>query len=143
MWDGLAGQGVDHHPALLDFPVADQQRFIHEGLVLVKGEPMVYGADSDKGIVAGPTGALELISGDDVAERSLVHDPSMDDSTRAFALSRLQRNGGPLPIGILRQVERPVYEQELLRQVEQVESREGDGELEALLTGGTTWNVEG
>ena len=103
---------------------------------------MVYGKDRNRGLVSGPTGALELIKGDDVAERALVHDPTMDDSTRAFALSRLQRNGGPIPIGVLRRVERPVYEQELLKQVEQVEEREGDGELEALLTGGTTWNVD-
>ena len=122
--------------------VTDRDTKADEGLVLVEGEPMIYGAEKDKGVIAGPTGALELIQGDDVADRALVHDPTMDDSTRAFALSRLQRSGGPIPIGVLRQVERPVYEQELLKQVEAVEEREGDGELDALLTGGTTWNVE-
>ena len=122
--------------------VTDRDTKADEGLVLVAGEPMVYGADRDRGVVAGPTGALELIRGDDVAERSLVHDPTLDDSTRAFALSRLQRTGGPIPIGVLRQVERPVYEQELLKQVERVEEREGDGALDALLTGGTTWQVD-
>ncbi len=122
--------------------VTDRDTKADEGLVLVPGEPMVYGADRDRGVIAGPTGALELIRGDDVEKRSLVHDPTLDDSTRAFALSRLQRSGGPIPIGILRQVERPVYEQELLKQVERVEEREGDGELDALLTGGTTWQVD-
>jgi 2-oxoglutarate ferredoxin oxidoreductase subunit beta len=123
--------------------VTDRDTKEEEGLVLVDGEPMVYGADGTKGIAASAAGGIEMIEGDDVAERAIVHDPSHDDPTRAFALSRLRRTGGPMPIGILRQVERPVYEQELLRQVDATREAEGDGELEALLTGGTTWNVEG
>ncbi|MDZ7790078.1 MAG: hypothetical protein U5L08_06200 [Xanthomonadales bacterium] len=110
--------------------------------MLVDGEPMVYGAERDKGVAAGSAGALELIEGDDVADRALVHDPSLADPTRAYALSRLRRVGGPIPIGTLRQVQRPVYEEELLDQVEDTREAEGDGELDALLTGGTTWRVE-
>ena len=123
--------------------VTDRDTKQEEGLVLVDGEPMVYGSERTKGIAASAAGGIELIEGDDVAERAIVHDPSHDDPTRAFALSRLRRTGGPMPIGILRQVQRPVYEQELLRQVDATREAEGDGELEALLTGGTTWNVEG
>ncbi len=122
--------------------MTDRDTKADEGLVLVEGEPMVYGADRDKGVAASRTGALELIAGEDVAERALVHDPSMSDPTRAFALSRLERTGGPLPIGILRQVERPVYEDELVAQVDATIEREGPGDLAALLSSGTTWDVE-
>ena len=121
--------------------VTDRDTKAEEGLVLVPGEPMVYGADRTKGVAASTTCGVELIEGDDVAERAMIHDPTVADSTRAFALSRLRRTGGPTPIGVLRQVERPVYEDELITQVDEIRAAEGDGELDALLTGGTTWDV--
>jgi 2-oxoglutarate ferredoxin oxidoreductase subunit beta len=122
--------------------VTDRDTKQDEGLVLVEGEPMVFGADRDKGVIANSTGHLEVIEGDDVAERALVHDPTMIDPTRAFALSRLRRIGGPWPIGILRRVDRPVYEEELVAQVDHTIEREGEGDLAALLHSGTTWTVD-
>ena len=59
-----------------------------------------------------------------------------------FALSRLKRTGGPLPIGVLREVDRPVYEDELVAQVDATVEREGPGDISQLLTSGTTWDVD-
>ncbi|MFT6804388.1 MAG: 2-oxoglutarate ferredoxin oxidoreductase subunit beta [Nitriliruptoraceae bacterium] len=122
--------------------VTDRETKDDEGLRLVVGEPMVFGANRDKGVAASATGGIELIQGEDVAERALVHDPTMHDPTRAFALSRMRREGGPTPIGVLRQVERPVYEEEVVAQVDRARREDGADDLEALLTGGTTWKVD-
>jgi len=122
--------------------VTDRKRKDDEGLVLVEGEPMLFGAEKDRAIVAAAHGGVEVGEGPDALERALVHDPRQADPTRAFALSRLKRNGGPLPIGVLRQVERPVYEDTLVAQVEQTQAEQGTGDLEALLRSGTTWQVD-
>ncbi len=122
--------------------VTDRATKDEEGLRLVVGEPMVFGDNRDKAVAASSTGGVEIIEGPDVAARALVHDPTMPDPTRAFALARMRRTGGPTPIGILRQVERPVYEDELVAQVERAQQEDGAGDLEALLTGGTTWKVD-
>ena len=72
----------------------------------------------------------------------MVHDPARDEPTTAFALSRLALNPtGPTPIGIFRDVERPVYDDELRIQVETAREQRGEGDLAALLDSGNVWDV--
>ena len=47
----------------------------------------------------------------------------------------------PLPMGVLRCVERPTYEDELWQQVRDAKEQMGEGDLETLLAGGETWDV--
>jgi 2-oxoglutarate ferredoxin oxidoreductase subunit beta len=77
----------------------------------------------------------------DVGEDALVvHDAHRDDPSLAFALSRLSSSpDGPTPIGVFRDVRRPVSGRELTRELHAVEA--GDEELDALLHAGDTWTV--
>jgi 2-oxoglutarate ferredoxin oxidoreductase subunit beta len=67
-----------------------------------------------------------------------VHDAHEEDPTRAFMLSRLQQ---PTPIGVLRDVRRPAYDHQMNEQLAQAVAKQGEGSLEALLTGSDTWMV--
>jgi 2-oxoglutarate ferredoxin oxidoreductase subunit beta len=74
----------------------------------------------------------------------LVHDAHRDDPGLAFMLSRLAHTPhGPTPIGLFRQVERPVYGTELNRQLDQAVERRGKGDLATLLAGSDSWTVAG
>ena len=74
----------------------------------------------------------------------LVHDAHRADPGLAFMLSRLSHTPeGPTPIGLFRQVERPVYGTELNRQVDAAVARRGQGRLADLLAGPDSWVVAG
>jgi hypothetical protein len=49
---------------------------------------------------------------------------------------------GPTPIGLFRQVSRPVYGLEMQRQIDEAVERQGRGDLATLIAGRDTWTVE-
>lgn len=75
----------------------------------------------------------------------LVHDAHAASPTTAFALSRLADPDTlhHTPIGVLRSVERPVYDTQLADQLDSAIEQHGKGDLAALLAGGDTWTVVG
>ncbi|MGH2699075.1 MAG: 2-oxoacid:ferredoxin oxidoreductase subunit beta, partial [Actinomycetota bacterium] len=75
------------------------------------GEPIRFGPNKERGVVARRTGHLEIVDVAEVGEdRLLVHDAHRTDPSLAFSLSRLADGPtSPTPLGIFRQVEAPVY----------------------------------
>ncbi|MDR3080278.1 MAG: 2-oxoacid:ferredoxin oxidoreductase subunit beta, partial [Streptomyces sp.] len=73
----------------------------------------------------------------------LVHDAHASSPTTAFALSRLADPDTlyQTPIGVLRDVRRPVYDVQMTDQLDAAVERDGKGDLGALLAGGDTWTV--
>jgi 2-oxoglutarate/2-oxoacid ferredoxin oxidoreductase subunit beta len=110
---------------------------------LEHGKPIRFGVDGEKGVVLRDRLTLEIVDVDEVGENALlVHDAHREDPSLAFALSRLAHTPtGPTPIGLFRQVERPVYGIEVQRQIDDAILRTGQGDLQALLNGGDTWTV--
>ncbi|MFE7857715.1 2-oxoacid:ferredoxin oxidoreductase subunit beta, partial [Streptomyces sp. NPDC057403] len=47
------------------------------------------------------------------------------------------------PIGVLRSVDRPVYDTQMADQLDTAIEQHGKGDLAALLAGGDTWTVVG
>jgi 2-oxoglutarate ferredoxin oxidoreductase subunit beta len=107
------------------------------------GQPIRFGKELEKGVVATGLGELEIVDVADVGEdRLLVHDEARPDPTLAFALSRLADSPTqPTPMGVFRAVERPVYGDALNSQIAAAQERQGRGDLEALLSSGSTWEV--
>jgi len=106
---------------------------------LEAGEPIRFGPDGERGVARAPDGGLQIVSVADVGEDALiVHDPARPDPSLAFSLARLAEDPtGPTPIGILRQVQRPVYGRPSKVLPEPV----ADDELAGLLGRGDTWTV--
>jgi 2-oxoglutarate/2-oxoacid ferredoxin oxidoreductase subunit beta len=72
----------------------------------------------------------------------VVHDAHRRDPAQAFALARLSdRPVGPTPLGVFRDVERPVWGRELGRRLEEARAGAGPEQLESLLHGHDTWTV--
>lgn len=110
---------------------------------LEHGEPIRFGPEGRFGVARADDGALEVVETAAVgAERLVVHDAHRDDPSLAFALARLSDSPAePTPIGIFRQVERPIHG---AAASENPDRTVGDADaLEALLRAGDTWTVAG
>ncbi|MDP9405957.1 MAG: 2-oxoacid:ferredoxin oxidoreductase subunit beta [Actinomycetota bacterium] len=110
---------------------------------LEHGQPIRFGVDGERGVVLNADATLSLVDVADVGEDALlVHDAHRDDAAFAFMLSRLAHTpNGPTPIGVFRQVSRPVYGTQMQRQIDDAVAARGPGDLAALIAGGDTWTV--
>jgi 2-oxoglutarate/2-oxoacid ferredoxin oxidoreductase subunit beta len=110
---------------------------------LQHGEPIRFGAHGEHGVRLTAQGSVELARVADVGEDALlVHDEHHADPSLAFMLSRLSHAAkGPTPIGVFRDVERPVYDELMADQLERAAARQGVGDLAKLLHSGDTWRI--
>jgi 2-oxoglutarate/2-oxoacid ferredoxin oxidoreductase subunit beta len=110
---------------------------------LEHGQPVRFGAEGEKGVVLKPDGACELVDVAAVGEKALlIHDEHQQEGSLAFALSRISHTPhGPTPIGIFRDIERPVYDQLMAEQLATAKAEQGAGELAGLLNSGDTWQI--
>jgi 2-oxoglutarate ferredoxin oxidoreductase subunit beta len=112
-------------------------------VVLEQGRPLVFGKERNQGIRLNGTTAEIVQLGDGVTEDDLlVHDEMREDPTIASILARMAYPEYPVPLGVLRAVQRPTYEDLMEDQIQDAISRQGDGDLEALFAEGDTWIVE-
>jgi 2-oxoglutarate ferredoxin oxidoreductase subunit beta len=107
------------------------------------GEPVRFGSEDQFGVFQNEYAELVV---DRVADRDgaqlVVHDEHRPDPTLAFALSRLASGPHtPTPIGVFRDVDRPLYELEVAAQVDESIERQGRGDLAELIRSGPTWTV--
>jgi 2-oxoglutarate/2-oxoacid ferredoxin oxidoreductase subunit beta len=106
---------------------------------LEAGKPIRFGVDGERGVARGADGGLAIVDVAEVGEEALiVHDPRRADPGLAFSLARLAEDPtGPTPIGIFRDVERPVFG----RTGPAVTAGASDQELAELMLGADTWSV--
>ncbi|TKG73691.1 2-oxoacid:ferredoxin oxidoreductase subunit beta [Prauserella endophytica] len=109
---------------------------------LKPGEPIRFGPEGEYGVTRSGWGGFEVGKVADIGENDLVvHDPTIQDTSYAFALSRIgDQNLNHTPTGVFRQVERPTYDDQARAQVEQAAQAKAPN-LQALLTGKDTWTV--
>ncbi|WP_419997121.1 2-oxoacid:ferredoxin oxidoreductase subunit beta [Streptomyces boninensis] len=125
----------------------DKQQAEEAVIRLEHGEQIRFGTDRAKGVVRdAQTGDLKIVDvTEDNQSQILVHDAHSASPTTAFALSRLADPDTlhHTPIGVLRSVDRPVYDTDMADQLEAAVEQKGKGDLAALLAGGDTWTVVG
>ncbi|MBA2577447.1 MAG: 2-oxoacid:ferredoxin oxidoreductase subunit beta [Euzebyaceae bacterium] len=121
---------------LKDDPASNQIRLEH-------GRPIRFGPDHEKGVMLAEGARLRIVDVADVGEeRLLVHDAHREDPSLAFMLSRLAHGAeGPAPIGVFRQVSRPVYGVQMQGQIDASVEQRGRGDLAGLLAGTDPWDV--
>ncbi len=120
----------------------DRERKNDNLVQLEHGKPLLFGKDQNKGIRLNgmEPEVVELgngISTDDL----LFHDEKSPEPSLAYLLTRMRHPEFPEPIGVFRAVDRPRYDDELNKQIAEAKEKKGEGDLEALLNSGDTWNV--
>ena len=118
----------------------DKKQGMVNRILLEHGQPIRSG---EFGVVRGEFGELAIVPLADVSEDELVvHDAHREDPSLAFALSRLSSlPDGPTPIGIFRQVSRPVSGRELTPELAAARASVDDAKLDAALRAADTWTI--
>ncbi len=113
-------------------------------LFLKHGEPMIFGKNNDKGIrISGLKPEVVELGKDGVTEKDiLVHDETVEDPTIAFMLTRMDYPEFPVPVGVIRAVQRPTYNDLMEQQIAHAIETQGDADLGALFRQGDIWEVE-
>jgi len=110
-------------------------------ILLEHGKSIRFGVDDERGVRLRPDGSAELVDGA-AEDELLVHDEHQDSASLASSLARLSHTPhGPTPIGVFRDVDRPVYDRLMEEQLETARSEQGAGDLAELLQAGDTWTI--
>jgi 2-oxoglutarate/2-oxoacid ferredoxin oxidoreductase subunit beta len=114
---------------------------MHNQIRLEHGEPIVFD-EGTRCVSVAENGRLVVAKVDEVEPGSIVVHDVHGRPSLAFALSQLARGpSDPTCIGVFREVERPVYGEAMIAQLDAAAERLGRGSLETLLHSGDTWTV--
>jgi 2-oxoglutarate ferredoxin oxidoreductase subunit beta len=107
-------------------------------------QPIRFGLEGEHGVAVNEFGEPYVCETADVGVRNLlVHNEFRQDPTLAFALSRLSSGPHmPTPIGVFRDVQRPIYDVEVQAQAAHALETKGAGDLHSLLHTGAVWTVD-
>lgn len=112
-------------------------------LELAHGKPMIFGANSDRGIrLSGLKPEVVTIGENGITENDLlVHDETNDDPVYATMLANMKGPEFPLPVGVIRKIERPTYEISVKDQ-ERNAAAAKPPKLKDLLCSADSWTVD-
>lgn len=122
--------------------VTDRATKANNVLRLEAGKPLVFGAEGEEKELRVKGLTLEVVDAGAPGE-SIIHEPSEPSGAMAYALSRTTHPEFPVPIGIFRQVEREVYEDQMAEQVQRAKKARGEGDLLSLYLNSEVWKVGG
>lgn len=109
-------------------------------IYLEHGKPMIFGAQKDKGIILDGLKLKVVKIGDEYGINDiLVHDAHCEDTTLHTMLAKMKYPEFPVAVGIIRQVDRPTYNDEVERQIK--ENKKENYTADSLFTSGETWTV--
>ena len=122
---------------------ADKGTRADNALYLEHGKPLIFGKDRNKGIrLHGMDPEVVTVGNGVPVDDLLIHDERAEEPSLAYLLSRMVYPRFPECFGVLRNVERPIYDELLNKQIDDVVKAKGKGKLEDLFTSDDTWIVE-
>ncbi len=108
---------------------------------LQEGKPVVFGGSGESCVVMEDGEARIRPTSSVDPDQILVHDPSRENPSVAFSISRLSHTPhGPTPLGVFRNISRPTYGSEMQQQIVDAQNR-GPADLDALFGSAGTWEV--
>jgi 2-oxoglutarate ferredoxin oxidoreductase subunit beta len=111
-------------------------------LHLRHGQPLIFGKNADKGIRMREAFVPEVVQlSDGVTPADLVVHDERGPAAYAFMLAQMEAPSFPVPVGVYRNVEAPIFDAAMHGQVESVTAKKGPGDINALIYGGDTWEV--
>ncbi|MEZ4851969.1 MAG: 2-oxoacid:ferredoxin oxidoreductase subunit beta [Bacteroidia bacterium] len=131
------------------FPFTEKATKLENGIFLEHGKPLIFGTESEYGIKLDGyrPEVVHLESTGTSPDDLWIHDEN--DIYKAQILSRFfddpvdkPENYFPRPFGVLFEADRPCYEEQLHEQLGRAKTIKGEGDLDALLTGNSTWEIK-
>ena len=124
--------------------VSDRELRPDHTIHLRHGEKMLFGKEMNKGLVQDGFLLKAVTIGEDgyTIDDVLTHDAHCQSNFLHQQLAMMDGKSLPLAIGVIRDVEAPVYEEEVDKQTHNVEERKHFGSLRDMIMAGETWEVE-
>lgn len=126
------------------FAFSDKETKKEEAIFLEHGKPLIFGQNDEKGIrLDGITPVIVDLTEEGVNDL-WVHDEK--DKTKANLIARFfdttfDHLHFPRPFGVIYADERPVYEENMRDQINELRERKGKTPLYKILSGDKTWNI--
>ena len=127
------------------FVYTDKGTKEEEAIFLEHGQPLTFGkADNKKGIILDGY-KPKVVSLDNVSESDLwIHDEK--DFFKAQIISRFfdvpsEEDHLPRPFGVFLDIDRPVYNEQIVNQLNEFTTTKGEGDLDDLIAGNNTWTI--
>jgi 2-oxoglutarate ferredoxin oxidoreductase subunit beta len=119
----------------------DDRRVRDENILYLKhGEPMIFGKNSDRGIRLNGFRPEVVELGNGITEEDLVvHDET--SSHLAYVLSSMAYPEFPEPMGVIRRIDKQLYNEGLMAQVAKAQEQRGIGDLNKLYRSADLWTV--
>jgi 2-oxoglutarate ferredoxin oxidoreductase subunit beta len=112
-------------------------------LLLRQGEPLVFGKNQDRGIRLSGCNQPEVVElGNGVTEEDLLRHDETGPIGYAAMLAEMQPPRWPMPMGVIRRVPAPSFNDAMNEQIAEVIADRGVGDLQEVLYGRNTWKVE-
>lgn len=124
--------------------VSDRELRPDHTIHLHHGEKMLFGKEMNKGLVQDGFLLKAVTIGEDgyTIDDVLTHDAHCQSNFLHQQLAMMDGKSLPLAIGVIRDVEAPVYEEEVDKQTHNVEERKHFGSLRDMIMAGETWEVK-
>ena len=124
--------------------ITDREHRAERTIHLVDGQKMLFGKDNERGLVRDGflLKAVEIGKDGYTIDDVLVHDAHEPSNFLHQQLAMMDGTDLPLAIGVIRDVEAPVYNDEVDRQVEEVRAAHGFDSLRSMILAGETWEVK-
>ncbi len=133
----IFNQGIHNYITDKEFRA---ERTIH----LHHGEKMLFGKENEKGLIREGFALKAVEIGKDgyTIDDVLVHDAHTTSNFLHQQLAMMDGYTLPLAIGVIRDVDSLVYNEEVDKQVEAVQSKKGFKSLRDMILAGETWEVK-
>lgn len=124
--------------------VSDRELRPDHTIHLRHGEKMLFGKEMNKGLVQDGFLLKAVTIGEDgyTIDDVLTHDAHCQSNFLHQQLAMMDGKSLPLAIGVIRDVEAPVYEEEVDKQTHNVGERKHFGSLRDMIMAGETWEVK-
>lgn len=124
--------------------ITDREHRAERTIHLRHGEKMLFGKDNERGLVGDGFYLRAVTIGQDgwTIDDVLTHDARTPSNFLHQQLAMMDGTDLPLAIGVIRDVEAPVYNREVDAQVAEVQAAHGFDSLRSMILAGETWEVK-
>lgn len=112
-------------------------------IILEHGKPMIFGKNSDKGLMLDGFNLKVVTLGENGVTESdlLVHDATCEDTTLQMKLALMEGPDFPVAIGVIRNVESETYDAEVEQQIVEVQAKSKIKTFDELIDSCEQWEM--
>jgi len=123
--------------------ITDRENRADRTILLRHGEKMLFGKDKEKGLVLEGLQLKAVTIGQDgyTADDILIHN-AHEKNPALHTLLAMMSSELPVALGVIRDVEAPVYDQSVHQQIKEVKARKPAHTLHEMLMSGEVWEIK-